>query len=142
MKINKLIAIAILLITLFTAGCSKAPENHSPEKGVGTKTDTTNEENGGLVNSNIKLEGSEVVFRGKVTKIDKHEIQMEIVDSEIAFGTYRVLIQSTTPYFDANGNEITKSDLKIDDVIEVVFAGQVMQSYPPQISAKRIYLAQ
>ena len=95
-----------------------------------------------MTNSNIKLEGNEVIFRGKITEIQKSEIHMEIVESDIAFGLYRVLVQSSTPFYDKDGKEITKDDLKTGDKIDVVFAGQVMQSYPPQIAAIRIYLAQ
>ena len=101
-----------------------------------------NKENGGLQNANIQLSEGEVVFRGKVTSIDKKEIQMEILDSEIAFGTYRVLYNSETPFYGLDGQQIQLSDIEIESVIEVVFSGQVMQSYPPQIAAKRIYLAE
>ena len=67
---------------------------------------------------------------------------MEILDSEIAFGTYRVLYNSETPFYGLDGQQIQLSDIEIGSVIEVVFSGQVMQSYPPQIAAKRIYLAE
>lgn len=137
MKINRIMALVLVCVMLFVTGCNK--QNITPDKD-GEDT-PPNSENGGIVNESIKLEDGEVVFRGQVTSIDKKEIQMEIVDSEIAFGIYRVLYNSETPFFGLDGQQITLSDIEIGDVIEVVFSGQVMQSYPPQIAARRIYLA-
>ena len=137
MKINRIMALALVCVMLFVTGCNK--QNNTPDKG-GDNT-PPNSENGGIVNESIKLEDGEVVFRGQVTSINKKEIQMEILDSEIAFGIYRVLYNSETPFFGLDGQQITLSDIEIGDVIEVVFSGQVMQSYPPQIAARRIYLA-
>ena len=137
MKINRIMALALACVMLFVTGCNN--KNNAPDKNE--ENTPPNSENGGIVNENIKLEDGEVVFRGQVTSIDKREIQMEIVDSEIAFGLYRVLTSDSTRYFDENGENILRSELQVGDVIEVVFSGQVMQSYPPQIAAKRIYLA-
>jgi hypothetical protein len=141
MKTNRIFALVILLFTLLMIGCDKAPSDKIPNK-ENTESDEQNMEKSEFTNSNIKLEGSEVVFRGKVTSVEKKEIVMEIVDSEIAFGTYRVLVSEDTPYFDENGREITKENIEIGEIIEVVFSGQVMNSFPPQIAAKRIYLAE
>ena len=141
MKTNRIIALVLAITTLLIVGCAENGKDNAPDKDDTTLVDGTNRENGGIVNTNIKLESGEAVFRGKVISVDRYEIQMEIVDSEVAFGTYRVLIQESTPYFDENGAAITKDDIKVDDVIEVVFGGLVMNSYPPQIAAKRIYLA-
>ena len=138
MKINRIMALALVCVMLFVTGCNN--KNNAPDKD-GDNT-PPNSENGGIVNESIKLEDGEVVFRGQVTSSDKKEIQMEILDSEIAFGIYRVLYNSETPFFGLDGQQITLSDIEIGDVIEVVFSGQVMQSYPPQIAARRIYLAE
>lgn len=137
MKMNRVIALAALLIMLFAMGCSKTDPDRKPEKEKNPDL-----EGSSMTNSNIKLEGNEVIFRGKITEIQKNEIHMEIVESDIAFGLYRVLVQSSTPFYDKDGKEITKDDLKAGDKIDVVFAGQVMQSYPPQIAAIRVYLAE
>ena len=138
MKIKRILALVLATAMLFATSCNK---QGTPDKDDGGSWDSTNKENGGLKNSSISLNEGEVVFRGKVTSIDKKEIQMEILDSEIAFGIYRVLYNSETPFFGLDGQQITLSDIEIGDVIEVVFSGQVMQSYPPQIAARRIYLA-
>lgn len=139
MKINRIIALILAFIMLMAVGCQKNDETKVPEKGE----NEPNAENGGIKNSSIKLEGSEVVYRGKITNLGgKKELEMEIVDSEIAFGVYRVLIGDETEFYDVKGEKIDRNTLKEGDIIEVVFSGQVMMSYPPQIAAKRIYIAE
>lgn len=116
---KKIIAIAILMMTLLMAGCQ-------PTEGGG------NEE---------KNERGDYVFKGEVTDLSNYRhIEMEIIDSNIAFGTYHALTDNGTLYFDNEGNAITRDDIKVGDVIEVVFSGQVMQSFPPKIYAQKIYL--
>jgi hypothetical protein len=124
---------------LMAVGCQKNDETRVPEKGE----NEPNAENGGIKNSAIKLEGNEVVYRGKVTNLgDNRELEMEIVDSEIAFGLYRVLISGETTFYGVDGEKIDRGEIELDDIIEVVFSGQVMMSYPPQIAAKRVYIAE
>ena len=136
MKIKRFLVLILAVLMLFATACNKT--DSTPDKGDGSNWDATNKENGGLKNSSISLNEGEVVFRGKVTSINKKEIQMEILDIEIAFGIYRVLYNSETPFFGLDGQQITLSDIEIGDVIEVVFSGQVMMSYPPQIVAVKI----
>ena len=116
--------IAILMMILLMAGCQP--------------TEDGNVAGGGKEEKN---EHGEYVFKGEVTDASYYRhIVMEIIDSEIAFGTYHVLTDAETKYFDNNGNAITREDIKAGDVIEVVFSGQVMNSFPPQIYAQKIYL--
>ena len=134
---KRLLAMALAAVMLFAVGCNG--NNSQPDDNAESKAD--NAENGGIVNDSIQLQDGEVAFRGKVTSVsDKRHIEMEIIDSEIAFGTYWVIVDESTKFFDTNGNEISRTDVKIDDTIEVVFSGQVMNSFPPQIFAKRVYL--
>ena len=121
---KKIIAIAILMMTLILAGCQ-------PTEGA-YNTGGGNEE---------KNERGEYVFKGEVTDISNNRhIEMEIIDSNIAFGTYLALTDNGTLYFDSNGSAIARENIKVGDVIEVVFSGQVMQSFPPKIYAQKIYL--
>ncbi len=139
MNTKRILALILAFIMLMAVGCQKNDETRVPEKGE----NEPNAENGGIKNSSIKLEGSEVVYRGKITNLGgKKELEMEIVDSEIAFGVYRVLIGDETEFYDVKGEKIDRNTLKEGDIIEVVFSGQVMMSYPPQIAAKRVYLAE
>ena len=49
-----------------------------------------------------------------------------------------VLINSNTSFLNKNGNKTTKDSINIGDKIDVTFSGQVMMSYPGQISAIKI----
>ena len=139
MNSKRILALILAFIMLMAVGCQNNDAAAVPEKGE----NKPNAENGGIKNSSIKLEESEVVYRGKVTNLgDKTALEMEIVDSTIAFGPYRVLIGDTTAFYGVNGEKIDREEIKLDDVIEVVFSGQVMMSYPPQIAAKRVYIAE
>ena len=139
MKTNRIIALILAFIMLMAVGCQKNDGDKAPQKGE----NKPNAENGGIKNSSIKLEESEAVYRGKVTSLgDSYALEMEIVDSEIAFGPYRVLIGDITTFYGVNGEKIDREDIELGDVIEVVFSGQVMMSYPPQIAAKRVYIAE
>lgn len=141
MKIKRIIALALALLMLWAIGCEKTGDK-TPNKDTNNVENELNAENGGIKHSSIKLEEGEVVFRGRVTEIEKKAIMMEIVDSTIAFGTYRVNLSDSTPYFDKSGEAISKNDIKVGDVIEVVFGGQVAQSLPPQIGAIRVYIVE
>ncbi len=68
------------------------------------------------------------------------ELEVEVIESDYAFGTYRVLISSETEFKNGDGDTISLSDIKIDDTVEIVYGGQVMMSYPPQIVAKKVIL--
>lgn len=143
MNSKRILALVMALVMLMTVSCQKNGDTTLPEGEDGTVEKEPNAENGGIKNSSIKLEDGEVVFRGRVTNLgDKTALEMEIVDSTIAFGTYRVLIGNSTTFYGVNGEEITREDIQLDDIIEVVFSGQVMMSYPPQIAAKRVYIAE
>lgn len=142
MKINRIIALILAFLMLGMVACEKNDGAKLPEKND-TTSDDLNKENGGIKNSSIKLEEGEVVYRGRVTNLgDSHALEMEIVDSTIAFGPYRVLIGDTTTFYGVNGEEIDRETIELDDIIEVVFSGQVMMSYPPQIAAKRVYITE
>ena len=115
---------------LFAVGCS-LPENEEPYI----------EEDDGLTDSGIKYAENEKVFKATVTKYDsKKYLEVEIIESNIAFGTYWVLVSDLTTFHKLDGTEISYQNIKPGATIEIVFSGQVMNSYPPQISAKRIYL--
>lgn len=123
---KRIIAVAILMLTLALIGCQ--PTENATGAGGG------NEE---------KNERGEFVFKGEVTDLSNYRhIEMEIIDSEIAFGTYLALTDKDTLFFDNNGGAITREDIKVGDIIEVVFSGQVMQSFPPKIYAQKIYLTE
>ena len=79
----------------------------------------------------------------KLTAIVKNVgeyLEVEIIESDYAFGEYWVITSLDTEYSSADGEKITRSDLKSGDKIEIFYGGQVMMSYPPKIVAARIKL--
>ena len=128
---KKLLAIMLIATMLFASSCNKNDKDN---------TNDQNSENGGITNNSIVLEEGEVVFKGQVLSNYSTFMEVEIIDSEIAFGKYIALISAKTEFYDKDGNAIDREDITTDNVIEIVFSGQVMNSYPPKISAKRIYL--
>lgn len=117
---KKIFAVAILVMMLFAIGCQPA------------------ENNNGIEEKNAK---GEYVFKGEVTNVsEKKYIVMEIIDSDIAFGTYHVLVGVTTTFFHMDDSAASRDEIKVGDIIEVAFSGQVMMSYPPQIYAQKIYI--
>ena len=73
-----------------------------------------------------------------VVKAVSHRVEIEVIDSDYAFGIYWVLVSADTQLVGADGNSILLSDIHEGDIVEVVYGGQVAMSYPPQIAAIRI----
>jgi hypothetical protein len=68
---------------------------------------------------------------------EKIEVQVIEGDYEVS-GIYWVIISPDTKYFGADGKGASLEDFAVGDKIEIVYGGQVMMSYPPQIVAKKI----
>lgn len=123
---KKIIALAVLALMLFAIGCQPqgGDEIQNAREAIEEKNDK-----------------GEFVFKGQVgSNTESKYISMEIVDSQVAFGVYHVLVNDATEYFYSDGKSASKGDIKTGDIIEVVFSGQVMQSMPPQIAAQKIYI--
>ena len=134
---KRILAIVILVMMLFSIGCS--PVDNGDVGGNDNNENSTNQN--GNRNVEEKNADGEFVYKGKIISNQTSDrIEIEIMDSQIAFGTYHVLVDKATVYLDSNGNTITRDDLKTDDIIEVVFSGQVMLSLPPQIYGQKIIL--
>ena len=66
------------------------------------------------------------------------KLEVEVIEGEYgASGIYLVNVGEATLYR-SEGGSITKDDLSAGDKIEIIYSGQVMMSYPPQIVAKQI----
>ena len=76
-------------------------------------------------------------LKGIVKNIDD-KIEVEVIESDYAFGLYWVIVFEETEYLDYNDNEINKEDVLVGDIVEISYNGQTMMSYPPQIVAYEI----
>ena len=110
MKLSKIIKIALLVLCLGAlTACDAAPTG----------------------------EPGEFRLKATVTAVTDR-LEVEVYDSDYAFGTYHVLTDISTAYYNANGGRISASDIKPGDRIEIYYGGQTMQSYPPQIYSAKI----
>lgn len=66
------------------------------------------------------------------------KITVEVLDSEYTSGVHLVITPDATQYFDGDGNKISREDIEVGDKVEILYSGQVMLSYPPQIVAAKI----
>ena len=86
-----------------------------------------------------EVEAVDGVKMTAVIKSINENIEVEVIEGEYgASGIYWVKIGSDAAIVNNNGVRITKSSLKVGDVIEITYSGQVMLSYPPQIVALQI----
>lgn len=114
---KKILALAMATLVLFAVGCAPS------DSGTGNQNPT----------------GEQFVLKATVKSVsDPHHIEVEVIESDYAFGVYWVLTGADTVYLDASGNSITKSDIKVGDTVKITYGGQVMMSYPPQIVAYKI----
>ena len=66
------------------------------------------------------------------------KIEVMVTESEYTWGTHLVITSDKTQYVGKNGERITRDKLAVGQNIEIVYSGQVMLSYPPQITAQKI----
>ena len=90
---------------------------------------------GGCAN-NANPGGEEYVLTGIIIAVGDR-IEIEITSGEYAEGIYHI-IHSGAEILDEEGRPLSLNELSAGDEIEVVYGGQVMMSYPPQVAAIRI----
>ena len=84
---------------------------------------------------------AEFVLKSIVKKIENDRLVVEIIESDYAFGVYHILTFDTTKYYNKNGSQITRQGIMVGDTVEITYSGQTMLSYPPQVVAYQIRLA-
>lgn len=93
---------------------------------------------GGTADNNYEGDIEMVTMTARITEIsDKLEVEV-IKGSYGAHGIYWMNADSKTPYFDSEGNAISRSDLQVGDTVEILYTGQTALSLPPQIFARKI----
>ena len=121
----------VLLLALSISSCALS-ENSKKEK------EKENENSDGR---NQYIPQNSVTMTAKITDVDE-KITVEVLESDYTSGTHLVITSDSTIFLGKNGNEISRSDLKENDVVEISYSGQVMLSYPPQIVALQIKIAE
>ena len=81
-----------------------------------------------------------VTMTAKILQVSENSIFVDVVESQYAYGEYSILVGDQTTVLDADGKVIALGNLKVGDLIEVGYSGQVMLSYPPQVVAYQIKL--
>ena len=81
--------------------------------------------------------GSSVSMIARIDKLDE-KLEVTVLESEYTFGTHWVITPNATEYYGKDGSAITRAELKVGDIVEIFYSGQVMLSFPPQIVAARI----
>ena len=66
------------------------------------------------------------------------KIEVMVTESEYTWGTHLVITSFDTQYIGKSGDKITRDKLSVGQTVEIIYSGQVMLSYPPQIVAQRI----
>lgn len=110
-------ALTIILALLLTVGCGSGASS-------GGGDDAKND---GFVLKAVVKSTSET-----------DRLEVEVIESDYAFGIYWVLTNSDTAYCSADGKTVSRDKIKVGDTVEITYGGQVMMSYPPQIVASKI----
>ncbi len=111
---------SLLAVTLFLTGCQANAEDAVP-----------------VNNEPSEADPAAVVMEATVAELGER-ILVEVTKSEYTSGPHLVIINEETAIKDAEGNTIRASDIRVGDHLRIVYSGQVMLSYPPQIVAHSI----
>ena len=130
-----LTAILLFALTFSLASCSAVEgifgKNNDDEPNNDHDDNLNNDHDDGT------KPGSDFKMIAKVTEVSD-KIAVDVIESEYTSGIHWVNTAKATEYFDKNGNAISRSDIKVGDTVEILYSGQVMMSYPPQIVAAQI----
>ena len=148
---KKLLSIILILCLSLLLFCCNMRDN-STNKESSADNDIENNEIGdissdisrdlntsaGSTDENKKEEKmDQFVLKGIVKGFNTH-LEIEVIESDYAFGIYWVIVPDNTPILDKDGDNIQLSSLKEGDIVKVTYNGQTMMSYPPQIVALKI----
>ena len=80
----------------------------------------------------------EVNFEATVIEIDPSLIVMPNSDSNEFKSSDKFVVNSTDRILNVEGEEISVNDLRVGDLVDIIYNGVIMESYPAQISCYRI----
>ncbi len=122
---KRIFALALAFITLLLVGCNSIDSDNSENPAFG----------GGNMNR-----GDGFVLKAIVQGVYDDRIEVEVIESDYAFGIYWVRTGDQTSYSLADGSSATRSDIKAGQTISISYNGQTMMSLPPQIVAHGIVI--
>ena len=105
---------------------------------------SNNEAPSGSDDSGTQSKGGEVnnvnefILKARVVGKNDTHLEIEVIESDYAFGVYWVIVPSSTPILSAQKEVISLDELSAGTVVEITYNGQTMMSYPPQIVALSI----
>ena len=138
MKRFSLILMLILLVSIMATSCS-VTEAIKCWANPNESDDQSADDNNNDSTTEVPDDGREFVLTGIVNSVSDR-IEIEVINSDYAFGIYWVLISDSTTIQRADGSKISLSNIKVGDTVEITYGGQVMMSYPPQIAARKVTL--
>lgn len=84
-----------------------------------------------------KDEVGRVYMTATVTALTE-KLEVEVTKSNYTSGIHLVIIGKDTEIYNNKGEKVTRDAINVGDSIEIIYNGQVMLSYPPQIVAHKI----
>ncbi len=82
-------------------------------------------------------EPGRVYMNATVTALGE-KIEVEVTKSNYTSGPHLVIIGNNTEIYNKKGEKVTRDAISVGDSLEIIYNGQVMLSYPPQIVAHKI----
>ncbi len=87
--------------------------------------------------ASVDEESGGVKMIARITELGER-LTVEVLESPYTSGIHWVITSTETTYTARDGKAIERKDLKVRDTVEILYNGQVMMSYPPQIVAVKI----
>ena len=82
---------------------------------------------------------NEFVMKAEIISVEE-KLLVNVLEAEYAFGEYLIIIPPEISIKDESGADLSRTDLKEREILNIVYNGQVMMSYPPQVVARAITL--
>ena len=121
-----LLTILLFILTVSIASCLSSCN----------MSDSENDDDSTDKNGDEDRPGSDFKMTAVITELND-KIAVDVIESEYTSGIHWVNISEFTEFYAKDGSKITRGDLKVGDTVEILYSGQVMMSYPPQIVAAR-----
>lgn len=130
-----ILALLILLVSSCTPKDEGGEDNQGGEENhIGSPTPHADGESQGELDGQAPATENVFYLVGKVSEVSDR-ILIDVTEGEYADGPYWILVSAQTEIYDTDGGKITADGIKIGDTVKVIYGGQVMMSYPPQVAA-------